>query len=48
MVKKGGSYKRRARPNLGAVVTVVWVFWYEVFGLVNKPQTLYLGCLSAL
>ena len=48
MLEKGGSYKRRAWPNLGAVVTVVWVFWYKVFGLVSKPQTLYLGCLGAL
>ena len=22
----GGNYKRRARPSLGAVITVVWVF----------------------
>ena len=48
MLKKGGNYKRRARPNLMAVDTVVWVFWYKAFGLVSKPQTLYLGCLSAL
>ena len=39
-----GNYKRRAQLNLGAVV---WVFWYQAFGSINKPQTLYLGCLSA-
>ena len=45
---KGGNYKRRAWPNLeAAVVTVIWVFWYKAFGFVSKPQTLYLGCLSA-
>ena len=48
MLTKGGSYIRRAQPNLRAVVTVVWVFWYKVFGLVSKPQTLYLCCLGAL
>ena len=48
MLKKGGSYKRKAQPNLRAVVTVIWVFWYKAFGLVSKPQTLYLGCLGAL
>ena len=46
--EKGGSYKRKAWPNLGAVVTLIWVFWYKAFGLVSKPQTLYLSCLSAL
>ena len=46
--KKGRSYIRRAWPNLRAVVTLIWVFWYKVFGLVSKPQTLYIGCLSAL
>ena len=40
----GGNYKRRAQPNLRAVV---WVFWYQVFGFINKPQTLYFGCLGA-
>ena len=44
---KGGNYKRRAQMNLRAAVTVVWVFWYKAFGFVNKPQTLYLGCLGA-
>ena len=48
MLKRGGNYKRRAWPNLGAVDTVVWVFWYKAFGLVNKPQTLYFSCLGAL
>ena len=48
MLEKGGSYIKRAQLNLRAVVTVVWVFWYKVFGLVSKPQTLYLGCLGAL
>ena len=30
-----------------ALVTVIWPFWYKAFGFVNKPQTLYLGCISA-
>ena len=47
MVEKGGNYIRRAWLNLGAFVTVVWVFGYKAFGFVNKPQTLYLGCISA-
>ena len=46
---QGGNYKRTVLLNLRATaVTVIWVFWYKVFGFVNKPQTLYLGCLSAL
>ena len=44
---KGGNYKRRARPNLGAAVNVIWVFWYKAFGFVSKPQTVYLSCVSA-
>ena len=44
---EGGNYKRRALPNLRAAVTVIWVFWYKVFGFVNKPLTLYLSCLGA-
>ena len=48
MLLKGGNYKRRAWPNLRAVDTVIWVFWYKVFGFVRKPQTLYLSCLGAL
>ena len=45
---KGGNYKRRAGLNPGAtIVTVFWMFWYKAFGLANKPQTLYLGCLGA-
>ena len=47
VLKKGGRYIRRAWLNLGAV-TVIWVFWYKAFGLVSKPQTLYLSCLGAL
>ena len=35
---EGRNYKRRAQPNLRAVV---WVFWYQAFGSINKPQTLY-------
>ena len=46
--KREGTIKRRAQPNPRAVDTVVWVFWYKAFGLVSKPQTLYLGYLSAL
>ena len=45
---KGGNYKRRVQPNLRAVVTVVWGFWYKAFGFISKSQTLYLSCLSAL
>ena len=48
VLEKGGNYKRRAQLNLGAIDTVVWVFWYKAFGLVSQPQTLYIGCLSAL
>ena len=44
---KRGNYKRTTWPNLGTVVTVVWVFWYKAFGFISKPQTLYLSCLSA-
>ena len=47
MREKGGSYIRRAQPNLGVVVTVVWVFWYKAFGVINNPQTLYLSCIGA-
>ena len=47
MLEKGGNYIRRAQPNLKAVVTVIWVFLYKAFGFVNKPQTLYLSCISA-
>ena len=41
---EGGNYKRRAQPDLGAVI---WVFWYQAFESINKPQTLYFGCLGA-
>ena len=40
----GRNYKRRAHPNLGAVV---WVFWHWTVGYIYKPQTLYFGYLSA-
>ena len=43
-VIEGGNYKRRAPPNLEAVV---WVFWYKAFGSVDKPQALYFSCLGA-
>ena len=45
--RKGWSYIRRAGPNLGAVVTVIWVFQDKALGFVNKPQTLYLSCISS-
>ena len=48
MLWKGGNYKRRAQPDLRAVVTVIWVFRYKAFGFTSKPQTLYLSCLGAL
>ena len=44
---KGGNYKRRAQPNLGTVVIVIWVFQYKAFKFISKPQTLCLGCLGA-
>ena len=47
MQDKGGKYIRKAQLDLGAVVTFVWVFQYKAFGFVNKPQTLYLGCIGA-
>ena len=48
MLWKGGNYKRRVWLNLRAVDTLIWVFWYKVFGLVSKPQTLYFSYLGAL
>ena len=44
---EGGNYKRRILLSLGAVIAVVWVFWYKAFRSINKPQTLYFSCLSA-
>ena len=41
---EGGNYKRRVQLSLGAVISV---FWYQAFGSINKPLTLYFGCLSA-
>ena len=41
---EGRNYKRRAQPDLRAVI---WVFWYQAFRSINKPQTLYFSCLSA-
>ena len=40
----GGNYKRRAHPNLGAVI---WVFWHWIVGSTDKSQTLYSGYLGA-
>ena len=40
----GGNYKRRAHQNLRVVV---WVFWYWMFGSINKPQILYFGYIGA-
>ena len=45
---EGWNYKRRAQPNLGAGVTVVWVFQYKVFGSISKPQTSTLAVLVPL
>ena len=39
-----GNYQRRAQLNPWAVT---WVFWYQAFGSINKPQTLYFSCVSA-
>ena len=47
VLDKGGKYIRKAWPDLGAVVTVVWVSWYKALGFVNKPQILYLSCIGA-
>ena len=47
MLEKGGNYIRRAQPDLRAVVTDICVFQYKAFGFINKPQTLYLGCIGA-
>ena len=47
MLEKGGNYIRRARPNLRAVFTVIWVFQCKAFGFINKPKTLHLGCIGA-
>ena len=33
---EGGNYKRRAPPNLMAVI---WFFCYKAFGSINKPQS---------
>ena len=46
--KREGTIKGEHDQTSGAVDTVIWVFQYKAFGSVNKPQTLYLGCLSAL
>ena len=47
MLKKGRNYKRRAQLNLEAVVIVIWPSQCKTFGSINKPQTLYLGCIGA-
>ena len=40
----GGNYKRRAHPNLRAVI---WVFWHWRVRSIDKSKTLYSGYLSA-
>ena len=42
MLDKGGKYIRKAKPDLRAVVTVIWVFWYKHLGLLtsHRPSTL--------
>ena len=40
----GGNYKRRAHPNLGAII---WVFWHWMVGSTDKSQTLYSSYLNA-
>ena len=47
MLDKGGKYITKAQLDLRAVITVIWVFQYQAFWLINKPQTLYLGCIGA-
>ena len=46
--KKGRELYKESTTKPGGLVIVIWVFWYKVFGLGSKPQTLYLSCLSAL
>ena len=46
--EKGMELYKESTTKPGGVVTVLWVLWYKAFGLVSKPQTLYLSCLSAL
>ena len=41
-------YKESMTEPQGCCYCCLGVFWYKVFGLVSKPQTLYLVCLSAL
>ena len=41
---EGGNYKRRAQPNLRAVI---WALWYKAFGSICKSQTLYFRYLGA-
>ena len=43
---EGGNCKRRALPNWG-LAAIIWVSWYKALWFINKPQTLYLSCLSA-
>ena len=45
-LQREGTIKRRALPNQGSTA-IIWVFGYKAFGSINKPQTLYLGCLGA-
>ena len=45
--RKRRELYNESMPEPRAVVTVVWVFWYKAFGLINKPQTLYLSCIGA-
>ena len=45
--EKGREYIGRTEPR-GCGYCHLGVFWCKAFGLVSKPQTLYLSCLSAL
>ena len=46
--KRGEIYKETMTEPWGCCYCCLGVFWYKSFGLVSKPQTLYLGCLGAL
>ena len=41
-------YKESMTEPWGCCYCHLDVFWYKAFGLVSKPQTLYLSCLGAL
>ena len=46
--RKGRELYKESTTEPQGCCYCIWVFWYKAFGLVSKPQTLYLGCLGAL